>query len=349
MEQDKQPNQELTLDFCRNVAGEKHIECLSTTFVDKDTDMTWGCKNGHTWEATFHDFYYNKSGCKKCRDSVGKTSTRLAVMDFFGFTDNDIVCDVRKDVIPWLLGLKLDIYVPSMKLAIEYDKIQHTEFVPGIHKTIERYECILRNNTTKDDLCITNNTTLIRIPHNVKIREYLFDKLIELGFKTELSRSTFIGDPTFWVRVYNQCDSITKHIDRIKKYLRRLKFDLITPFAKGKLHEVSCNMCRKNRKCKIFMSSTHISDIYHKEQRLCSKLHPVERTFAEIKYTIEKYNFKLTGKYIYKRQPQGKLLKNWEVICVECGLENYKLTSKLKDSGHKLGSMCNCRKYINKQ
>ena len=64
--------------------------------------------------------------------------------------------------------LELDGYCKNLKLAFEYDGKQHYEFVKRFHKTLEDFEKQQIRDRLKEQLCVQNNITLIRIPYTVK-------------------------------------------------------------------------------------------------------------------------------------------------------------------------------------
>ena len=68
--------------------------------------------------------------------------------------------------------LELDMYNEELKLAFEYDGIQHSKYSPYFHKNYSDFLKQQENDKLKDKLCKDNGITLIRIPHTVK-----FDKL----------------------------------------------------------------------------------------------------------------------------------------------------------------------------
>ena len=76
--------------------------------------------------------------------------------------------------------LELDGYNDELKLAFEYNGIQHYKFSPLFHKSInDFYEQQIRD-VEKKELCRRNNITLIEIPSNIKydkLKDYILDKL----------------------------------------------------------------------------------------------------------------------------------------------------------------------------
>lgn len=115
----------LSLAECQKFAESKGGKCLSTEYINNRTKMLWKCENPehYVWEATFDGIKNGGWWCPEC--SVGKTQNELAtiiknilctnvVQNFRGF---DWLKDKNKQ--------EIDIWVPDIKLAIEYDGKQH--------------------------------------------------------------------------------------------------------------------------------------------------------------------------------------------------------------------------------
>ena len=77
----------------------------------------------------------------------------------------------------WLGYLSLDIYIPSLKAAIEYQGQQHYEPVShfGGKKT---YDGISKRDLTKKELCSAKNIKLIEWKYDVEITDENVKKLI---------------------------------------------------------------------------------------------------------------------------------------------------------------------------
>lgn len=81
-------------------------------------------------------------------------------------------------------NLELDCYNSKLKLAIEYDGIQHRKFCPYFHKSYQDFEKQKRRDAIKDWLCKQNGITLIRVPDTVKksqLKQYLMIELTKNG------------------------------------------------------------------------------------------------------------------------------------------------------------------------
>ena len=75
-------------------------------------------------------------------------------------------------------NLELDGYNKEMRLAFEYDGIQHYKFVPYFHRTYDNFIKQQERDREKDQMCRENGITLIRIPYFVTdIENYILDNL----------------------------------------------------------------------------------------------------------------------------------------------------------------------------
>lgn len=90
------------------------------------------------------------------------------------FGNYEILTHHRKTLGDWgYQGLELDIYIPELKLAFEYNGIQHYEFKEFFHKTEEEFEAQQYRDRCKKKICKLKGITLIRIRYDEKLSEQL--------------------------------------------------------------------------------------------------------------------------------------------------------------------------------
>lgn len=71
---------------------------------------------------------------------------------------------------PWLknpetgCNLELDFYCAELKLAVEYNGMQHYQFTPLFHKTVEDFEKQRQRDVLKAQLCRKAGVDLITLP-----------------------------------------------------------------------------------------------------------------------------------------------------------------------------------------
>lgn len=55
-----------SIEYCQKVAQDQGGKCLSTTYINTSTPMTWECKDGHVWNNTFGNVLHQNNWCKVC-------------------------------------------------------------------------------------------------------------------------------------------------------------------------------------------------------------------------------------------------------------------------------------------
>lgn len=65
--------------------------------------------------------------------------------------------------------LELDCYNDQLKIALEYQGIQHYKFVPYFHGTVEKFKDQLIKDEYKALYCKKNKIKLIIVPYNLKL------------------------------------------------------------------------------------------------------------------------------------------------------------------------------------
>lgn len=80
-------------------------------------------------------------------------------------------------------NLELDCYNPELKLAVEYNGIQHYNFVPFFHKNKEAFLNQKYRDELKRRMCRDKNIVLLEVPYTVKvdkIKDFLIYNLRKL-------------------------------------------------------------------------------------------------------------------------------------------------------------------------
>ena len=127
-----------------NFEKNKEISPYNITY-GSDRKVWWKCEKGHEWKATIA----SRAAGNKCPKCAYETQSSLPEKTFYYYLSkcfDDIETNVH---LKELKKRELDIYIPSLKLAIEYDGASW-------HKDASR-------DSVKDELCLENGITLIRI------------------------------------------------------------------------------------------------------------------------------------------------------------------------------------------
>ncbi|WP_400240167.1 zinc-ribbon domain-containing protein [Methanomethylophilus alvi] len=134
---------DLSKEWHPNKNGDLEPGTIKATY---DEPVWWLGKCGHEWQETPRARHYYRAGCPTCfRES--KTSFNEQALFFYIQKEFP---DSKSGYWPdFMEGRELDIYIPSLKTAIEYDGY-------AFHKNVKRDE-------TKAAICAKNNIDLIRI------------------------------------------------------------------------------------------------------------------------------------------------------------------------------------------
>lgn len=114
-----------TIEDCKKTASKKGGIFLSEEYTIANLRYKWQCKNEHIWFTTYSDILKG-TWCRKCKksDSQSKIEKLLKLM-FSEKTESDC------RGFDWLrnpdtnTNLEVDIWIPKLKIAIEYDGEHH--------------------------------------------------------------------------------------------------------------------------------------------------------------------------------------------------------------------------------
>lgn len=76
---------------------------------------------------------------------------------------------LRNPVTGGNFNLELDCYDPELKIAVEYNGIQHYKYIPYFHKNKEAFLNQKYRDTLKERMCKDHGVILITVPHTIKI------------------------------------------------------------------------------------------------------------------------------------------------------------------------------------
>jgi len=175
---------------CDKIASNKNGFCLTRNYIDTKTKMHWKCSCGYEWFSIF-DHVRRGSWCPQCSNK-NKTQKKLFNIIKDIFPNKKILYNFKG--FDWLKTnsghyQELDIYIPDLKLAIEYDGRQH--FEPVCFGGIDIEKAKINLNKTKNldkikDIKILQHSEdifyFIRFNYKEKITEkYIYKKLISAG------------------------------------------------------------------------------------------------------------------------------------------------------------------------
>lgn len=208
----------LSIDVAHKVAEQRNGKCLSTEYIRSGCKLLWECYYKHQWYATLNSIKDSGCWCSKCNINIGEEITRRIFNILFDTT-------FIKIKPKWLNGLELDGFCEEQNLAFEYDGQQHYDFIKYFHKTQEKFKNQVKMDRLKDELCVSQKITLLRIPYWIKYEDLV-------TYIVKLSKKNDIKIPNNVDIDYNQFKDIYKinegRFQAIKKIVKDKKGTLLT-------------------------------------------------------------------------------------------------------------------------
>jgi hypothetical protein len=119
-------------------------------------------------------------------DSKGEVECRRVLEHIFNRPFNKARPDfLRNEVTGNNFNLELDCFNEELKLAIEYNGIQHYKFTPYFHKNNEHFLNQKYRDYMKRTLCKDAGITLIEVPYTIripKIYDFLKLEIVKNGY-----------------------------------------------------------------------------------------------------------------------------------------------------------------------
>jgi len=147
-----------------------------------------------TWSKSFYFPYYSRDDTqlkifkpKKNTSSKGEEECRRVLEAIFRKPfSKDRPNFLRNPVTGGSFNLELDCYNPELRLAVEYNGVQHYKHVPYFHKNKEAFLNQKYRDFIKRNMCKDNNIYLVEVPYFIKtedIENYLIKELRLIGFQ----------------------------------------------------------------------------------------------------------------------------------------------------------------------
>ncbi|WP_144532135.1 zinc-ribbon domain-containing protein [Bacillus paranthracis] len=170
-----------TIEDARRIAKSREGKCLSDTYINAHEKLKWECSNGHVFEMNYNNVQQGK-WCGYCHRKLNEQKCRFIFESFF-----DKEFPSRWDVLG--NGYELDGYNEELKLAFEFQGIQHYKKSSFFHRKQGDFEAQIIRDNDKREMCKRLGILLLEIPHNFvkdedKI-EYIYQFLINNGFKVK--------------------------------------------------------------------------------------------------------------------------------------------------------------------
>ena len=143
-------------------------------YITAHSKLLIKCKQGHEWEATLNNLNLGK-WCPKCKINIGELIALASCNHLF---DKEFI-KIKPN---WLKNnegnkLELDMYNEELKLAVEYNGIQHYQFISYYHKTEEIFKKKCLDDKIKIQKCQEKGINLIVVPYAISLTnicEYIY-------------------------------------------------------------------------------------------------------------------------------------------------------------------------------
>ena len=163
-------------DFKKN----KHIRPTKLS-AGSHTKVWWICKhnNEHNWFATVKDRTQKDSGCPFCAIKLNVSELKMLEIIKKIFSLEKILYRYKPK---WLKRMELDVYLPNLKLAFEYQGKQHfqpIDFFGGEQVYIEQ----VKRDKMKKEICDKRDIVLVYVLYDENLSKKLIQqKVVDAGF-----------------------------------------------------------------------------------------------------------------------------------------------------------------------
>lgn len=301
----------------QDAAIKKNGKLLSdeSEYINTYSKLKWQCEYGHIWYACIDSVKNTNRWCPKCNISYGENLSR------------EILQTIFKKQFPsckpeWLINpitnrpLELDGYNDELKLAFEYNGIQH--YKKNIYsKTKEILNNQFYRDNIKKNVCDKLNIKLIIIPYKYDnendIKKCIVEQLKDFGYNVNSN-----------IKIDKKNLYKTKRIQKFKEKIKKLGYKLMTEY-KGYLKPVTLKCINKGHIFDILPSSitkNHTCPV-------CSGYRV--KTTEQIKKICLEHEIKFMEK-------EYKAGNRFKTKCLNCGLELKIRHADLKNY------VCRCKK-----
>jgi hypothetical protein len=129
---------------------------------------------------------YNHGSTKDFRQSKGEVECRRVLENIFRKSFTSQRPDfLRNPVTGGTFNLELDCYNSDMKLAVEYNGVQHYKYTPYFHKNKEHFMNQKYRDDMKRRICKEHGITLIEVPYTVNlhnINDFIIKECKKYGY-----------------------------------------------------------------------------------------------------------------------------------------------------------------------
>jgi hypothetical protein len=156
---------------------------LTDKYYGPNINLPYECNNNHIWVDTPNNILNKNKSCQLCK---GFLSERICTSLLEYIFDKPF----KKGRYDWLTNtdgnkMELDMYNEELKLACEFNGIQHYRFVKYYHKTEEIFKKRVEADKLKAKLCEEKGIKLLVVPYKIRsnrMHKFIIDELVKLGY-----------------------------------------------------------------------------------------------------------------------------------------------------------------------
>lgn len=155
-------NRRLSIDEVKSFAIEKGGKCLSESYTNCGTLLSWRCSEGHTWKANYSSIKHQETWCPVCSQNLGERICRA-------FFEQLFKTDFPSVFVEWLRTekgrkMQLDGYSEKLRLAFEHQGQQHYDKHHYNLTGNASLMTIKKRDVYKRQECAKNGVLLIQVP-----------------------------------------------------------------------------------------------------------------------------------------------------------------------------------------
>ena len=184
----KCPRLKYSISDLQKHAKDRGGKCLSEEYLGWKKHHLWKCKFDHRWKSTWHNIKTGGLWCPYCLYK-SEQMCREILEDIYSHPSFDFQkCRPKFLQLSnhYRSRLELDGYNEELKLAFEYQGLQHYQYIPYFHKNgpsdLEKQQ---ERDKIKKERCAENEVYLIEIPckytheNPQELRSFIVDALVE--------------------------------------------------------------------------------------------------------------------------------------------------------------------------
>jgi len=134
----------LTIEYVRKYYDDRDYTYLSTTYTNNKKKELVQCPKGHQYEVSFGNFQRGRR-CPICNNEKTSSKAEIELQEFVKtITNTKVICNDRTQIVNTNTGhyLELDIYLPYLNKAIEYNgKFWHSSVEAKIRDQMKVDQC----------------------------------------------------------------------------------------------------------------------------------------------------------------------------------------------------------------